>query len=65
VSLAEAIKADFLPFRKTIRVVLQSVMSNRMQAALDIKVEVSGKAEVVESKDFEQRSALEESGVED
>ena len=57
-------KAENLPFRKTLRVVLQSVMSNRMQAAIDIKLELLGQQDADRSGPVE-RSRLDESSVDD
>lgn len=39
--LSEALSSNELPFSKVTRVVLTSLMSSRMQAALDVKIEVS------------------------
>jgi hypothetical protein len=40
-SLSEALSSTEMPFSKVIRVVLTSLMSSRMQAALDIKIEAT------------------------
>lgn len=39
-SINEALLAKDMPFSKVVRIVLTSLMSNRMQAALDVKIEV-------------------------
>ena len=44
VSLIELLKVQRIPYKKSVRVVLQSTMSNRMQAALDLELEVSSGA---------------------
>lgn len=50
-----------MPFSKVTRVVLTSLMSSRMQAALDIKIEATHRQEVAERTVEKSYSEMDES----
>jgi hypothetical protein len=69
-SLLEALSSTEVPFSKVTRVVLTSLMSSRMQAALDVKIEVTHTqrqeaAEKIEKSYSEMDESIGDSRVEE
>lgn len=54
VSISEVTNSHEIPFSKVFRVVLSSLMSNRMQAALDVKIELTHSRQEQQDKSYSE-----------